>query len=104
MAATPQSRTRNADPGKPESCEVTLRYFAWLREKVGTGEERTTLPSEIKTVGDLLRWQVMRGHPFDAAFAKPDAIRVALDHAHAKPTAAIAGAREIAFFPPVTGG
>jgi molybdopterin synthase sulfur carrier subunit len=47
---------------------------------------------------------VTRGHPFDAAFAKPDAIRVALDHAHAKPTATIANAREIAFFPPVTGG
>jgi molybdopterin synthase sulfur carrier subunit len=84
--------------------EVTLRYFAWLREKTGVNEEHLVLPPGIMTVGDLLRWQPTRGHPFDMAFAKPDAIRVALDHAHAKPSASIAGAREIAFFPPVTGG
>jgi molybdopterin synthase sulfur carrier subunit len=107
MTATPDSqaperRAPESDNAGPQ--EVVLRYFAWLREKTGTGEERMMLPPEIVTVGDLLRWQSTRGHPFDAAFAKPDAIRVALDHAHAKPTAAVAGAREIAFFPPVTGG
>lgn len=84
--------------------EVTLRYFAWLREKTGVNEERLVLPPGITTVGDLLRWQPTRGHPFDMAFAKPEAIRVALDHAHAKPDAPIADSREVAFFPPVTGG
>jgi len=59
---------------------------------------------EIATVADLLRWQASRGAPFDQAFAKPEAIRVALDRAHAKPGAPTAGAKEIAFFPPVTGG
>ncbi len=83
---------------------VVLRYFAWLREKTGISDERVALPPEILTVADLLHWQASRGHPFDLAFAKPDVIRVALDHAHAKPAASIAGAREIAFFPPVTGG
>lgn len=83
---------------------VVLRYFAWLREKTGLNEERLTLPPEIVTVADLLGWQPTRGHPFDLAFASPETIRVALDHTHAKPSAAIAGAREIAFFPPVTGG
>lgn len=83
---------------------VVLRYFAWLREKIGINDERLTLPPEIVTVGDLLSWQPTRGHPFDLAFAKPETIRVALDHAHAKPGASIANAREIAFFPPVTGG
>ena len=87
-----------------ESHEVVLRYFAWLREKTGISEERVVLPHSVATVGDLLRWQPSRGHPFDLAFVKPDAVRVALDHAHAKPGAPIAGAREIAFFPPVTGG
>jgi molybdopterin synthase sulfur carrier subunit len=86
------------------SRDVVLRYFAWLRERTGISEERVALPIEIATVGDLLRWQASREPPFDLAFAKPDAIRVALDHAHAKPAALIAGAREIAFFPPVTGG
>jgi molybdopterin synthase sulfur carrier subunit len=86
------------------TAEITLRYFAWLREKTGCSEERIVLPRDIATVGDLLRWQNARGHPFDMAFAKPEAIRVALDHAHAKPGTSIANAREIAFFPPVTGG
>jgi sulfur-carrier protein len=89
---------------KATNAEVTLRYFAWLRERAGVGEERLTLPSDVLTVGDLLLWQSRRGHPFDQAFAKPEVIRVAIDHAHAKPTAAIGAAREIAFFPPVTGG
>ncbi len=84
--------------------EVTLRYFAWLRERAGVSEERLSLPAEVLTVADLLRWQSRRGHPFDHAFEKADAIRVAIDHAHAKPAAVIGQAREIAFFPPVTGG
>jgi molybdopterin synthase sulfur carrier subunit len=83
---------------------VILRYFAWLREKTGMNEERITLPPDIATVGDLLRWQATRGHPFDMAFEKPEAIRVALDHAHAKPGSPLDDVREIAFFPPVTGG
>jgi molybdopterin synthase sulfur carrier subunit len=83
---------------------VVLRYFAWLREKTGINEEQITLPSGIATVGDLLRWQATRGHPFDMAFAKPEAIRVALDRAHARHETSISNAREIAFFPPVTGG
>lgn len=81
-----------------------LRYFAWLREKTGVSEERITLPEDVLTVADLLRWQSSREAPFSLAFAKPEAIRVALDHAHARPTAHVAGAREIGFFPPVTGG
>jgi molybdopterin synthase sulfur carrier subunit len=84
--------------------EVTLRYFAWLRERAGVSEERLRLPADIVTVRDLLLWQARRGQPFDRAFAKPEAIRVAIDHAHVKPTAAVGNAREIAFFPPVTGG
>ncbi|MBA2127261.1 molybdopterin converting factor subunit 1 [Hyphomicrobium methylovorum] len=90
-----------AETQKPE---VVLRYFAWLRERTGFSEERIRLPEGIETVSDVLRWQTTRGHPFDVAFAKPDPIRVALDRTHAKTSASIANAREIAFFPPVTGG
>jgi molybdopterin synthase sulfur carrier subunit len=86
------------------SPEVTLRYFAWLRERAGVSEERVALPTDVVTVADLLLWQSRRGSPFDHAFAKPEAIRVAIDQTHAKPTAMIGAAREIAFFPPVTGG
>ena len=76
---------------------VLLRYFAWLREKTGVSEERLTLAPDIPTVAELLRWQASRGHPFDAAFAKPEAIRVALDHAHAKPGAARRRAKSPSF-------
>lgn len=96
--------TEKLNTEKPDAGEIVLRYFAWLRERTGLSEERLTLPPSILTVGDLLLWQSQRGHPFDQAFAKPEAIRVAIDHAHAKPAASIASAREIAFFPPVTGG
>lgn len=84
--------------------EIVLRYFAWLRERTGCTEEHLYLPDDIATVADVLRWQASRGHPFDSAFANPEPIRVALDRTHAKSSASVAGVKEIAFFPPVTGG
>jgi sulfur-carrier protein len=87
-----------------KSTEVTIRYFAWVREKIGRGEERVQLPHTVITVRDLMLWQQSRGPEFAAAFARPDAIRSALDKVHVKADANIGGAREIGFFPPVTGG
>ena len=84
--------------------EVTLRYFAWVREKTGRGEERVVLPPNLATVSDLVGWLKTRGPGFDAAFARPDTIRTALDRVHVRGDASITDAREIAFFPPVTGG
>lgn len=89
---------------QPSNRTVTLRYFAWVREKAGLSEERIALPTNLHTVRDILLWQPTRGEAFANAFAKPDAIRVALDHVHARPDAKIDDAREIGFFPPVTGG
>jgi molybdopterin synthase sulfur carrier subunit len=83
---------------------VKLLYFAWVREKVGSGSEELELPPGVETVSDLIGWLRTRGPEFDAAFARPQVIRAALDRVHVKPSARIAGAREIAFFPPVTGG
>lgn len=84
--------------------EITLRYFAWVREKIGRGEERLALPAGLKTVADVLVWQSTRGPEFEDAFGKPGIIRTAIDRRHVKSTAPIDGAHEIAFFPPVTGG
>ena len=84
--------------------DITLRYFAWVREKTGRAEERVTLPAGIETVADVLIWLGTRGPEFEDAFRKPGLIRTAIDQRHVKPDTAIAGAREIAFFPPVTGG
>jgi molybdopterin synthase sulfur carrier subunit len=76
--------------------EITLRYFAWVREKTG--------PSGVVTVADLLAWLQSRGPGFEDAFSKPGVIRTAIDKRHVKAETPIAGAQEIAFFPPVTGG
>jgi molybdopterin synthase sulfur carrier subunit len=83
---------------------VKLRYFAWVREKTGRTEEELALPGGVETVGDLVAWLKTRGPEFEEAFRRADVIRAAVDQAHAKPEATIKGAREIAFFPPVTGG
>ena len=58
----------------------------------------------MHTVGDLMAWLSARDETYAHAFEKPKVIRAAIDHAHVKADAAIAGASEIAFFPPMTGG
>jgi sulfur-carrier protein len=83
---------------------VKLLYFSWVREKVGSGSEELELPPGVETVSDVIGWLRTRGPEFDKAFARPQVIRAALDKVHVKPSARIADAREIAFFPPVTGG
>ena len=83
---------------------VNLLYFAWVREKVGLGEETRDIPAEIETVAELIAWLRGQGAEYENAFARPEIIRAAIDQQHVPASTAIAGAREIAFFPPVTGG
>lgn len=83
---------------------VDLLYFAWVREAVGTGHERIDLPLEIGTVTDLLDWLATRGANYAAAFADRGRVRAAVDQQFVPLDHAVAGAREIALFPPVTGG
>ena len=83
---------------------MKLVYFAWVRERVGKPEEQVELPEGIATVADLVRWLKSRGEEYDHAFENEGVVRAAVDHVHVKPEARIAGAREIAFFPPMTGG
>ncbi|MEO1207005.1 MAG: molybdopterin converting factor subunit 1 [Pseudomonadota bacterium] len=83
---------------------VKLMYFAWVREKVGMSSEVATLPKTAKTVGDVMAWLKTRGPEFKAAFENDTVIRAAIDQTHAQHDASITDAREIAFFPPVTGG
>jgi molybdopterin synthase sulfur carrier subunit len=79
-------------------------YFAWVRERIGVSEEEIAPPREVETVRQLVEWLAARGDGYAAAFANPRTIRAALDKTHATPDAPIASAREIAFFPPMTGG
>jgi sulfur-carrier protein len=86
------------------SREIKLVYFAWVRERVGKPEETVTLPSGATTVAELIDWLKTRGEEYAYAFENGPLIRAAIDKAHVKHETAIAGAREIAFFPPMTGG
>ena len=83
---------------------VKIRYFAWVREKTGKAEEVLDLPASVRTVAELVAWLKGLGPEYAEAFARAEVVRAAVDHAHVKPSASLAGAREVAFFPPVTGG
>ncbi|HMB10287.1 molybdopterin converting factor subunit 1 [Saliniramus sp.] len=83
---------------------VKIVYFAWVRERIGKTEETLEPPVDIITVADLAGWLAGRGEEYAYAFENPQIVRAAIDHEHVKPDTAITGAREIAFFPPMTGG
>ena len=79
-------------------------YFAWVRERIGKAEEEISPPADVATVGELIAWLSRRGEEYAHAFEKAAIIRTAIDRTHVKHDSRIAGAREIAFFPPMTGG
>jgi molybdopterin synthase sulfur carrier subunit len=83
---------------------VKLLYFAWVREKIGRAEEVVDLPANLTTVADLVDWLRQRGPEYEAALSRPGVVRAAVDKRHVQSDTMIAGAREIALFPPVTGG
>ncbi|MBC8013065.1 MAG: molybdopterin converting factor subunit 1 [Methyloceanibacter sp.] len=83
---------------------MRLLYFAWVKEKTGISVEEVELPQGVTTIGDVMVWLKSRGPEFANAFAQSAVIRAAIDQSHVRHDAKIAGAREIAFFPPVTGG
>ena len=96
---------RGAPSGAPAAARVvTVRYFAWVREKAGLAEERLDLPADVATVADLVAILRARGGGYEDAFGAPGVVRAAVDQTHVKPSHRLGDAKEIAFFPPVTGG
>jgi sulfur-carrier protein len=83
---------------------MNIRYFAWVRERVGVEEETIDVPGNVKTVSDLISHLKSLDDNHAAAFEEEEAIRVALDQMHVETDAVIGNAREAAFFPPMTGG
>ena len=81
---------------------VRMRYFAWLRERVGESAE--TIETDAATVRELVDELAAREERYALAFADLSAVRVALDEELADLAAPLAGVREVAFFPPMTGG
>ena len=83
---------------------MQLLYFAWVREKIGVGEENRDIPDHIITVNDLLTWLASLGENYSQALSAKDRLRIAVDQNHANLDDQVKGAQEIAIFPPVTGG
>jgi molybdopterin synthase sulfur carrier subunit len=81
---------------------LRVRYFAWLRERVGAAEEE--VETDAATVAELVEELRARDEAHALAFADLRAVRVAVDEELAEPGAALRGVREVAFFPPMTGG
>ncbi|WP_417588579.1 molybdopterin converting factor subunit 1 [Pararhodobacter oceanensis] len=81
---------------------MTVLYFAWLRERIG--EPRDTITTEAATVADLVAELRAREERYALAFSDLGSIRVALDQELSDFDAPLAGVREVAFFPPMTGG
>lgn len=83
---------------------LDILYFAWVRERIGVDQERVEPPIEVTDVAGLIGWLATRSPGHAEALAEPTRLRAAIDQTFAPLDAPIAGAREVAIFPPVTGG
>lgn len=83
---------------------IRLLYFAWVREAIGRDGETIEPPIGVRDVAGLIGWLAARGGGYAEALAEPARLRCAIDQRFAPIDATIAGATEIALFPPVTGG
>lgn len=81
---------------------IDVLYFAWVRERIG--EPRDRVETTAATVNDLVAELRAREPRYEAAFADLSALRVALDQELSEFDAPLKGVREVAFFPPMTGG
>jgi len=82
--------------------KLDVLYFAWLRERIGLGREQ--IETDAATVADLVAELRAREDRYDLAFSDMASVRVAIDQDLTTLDASLEGAREVAFFPPMTGG
>ena len=83
---------------------MKLLYFAWLRQKIGVETEQVALPDDVTDVAGLIVWLKGRGDNYAEALKNDKVIKVAVNHAYARPGTALKDSDEVALFPPVTGG
>lgn len=84
--------------------QLTILYFARMREAVGKARETVEPPDSVKSVGQLRAWLILRGEPWCSAFSQVQPLRTALDQVVSTDEATLRDGAEVAFFPPVTGG
>jgi molybdopterin synthase sulfur carrier subunit len=84
--------------------DITLRFFASVREALGTAEETVTLPAGVTTVGAVREHLMKRGGAWEKALAADQPLRTAFNHVMCPSDTPIEAGGEVAFFPPVTGG
>lgn len=84
--------------------EINVLYFAWLRGKTGTGQERLELPPDVDSVQELTDWLKRRSAGHAAALDNLAVVRVAVNQEYVQPDHPVRAGDEVAFFPPVTGG
>ncbi len=83
---------------------MKLRYFAWVRTRIGVAAEEVEPPPEVATVADLIDWLCLRGEHYRATFERREVLRVAVNHVFVRVDHPVAADDEVALFPPVTGG
>ncbi|MEL6875952.1 MAG: molybdopterin converting factor subunit 1 [Pseudomonadota bacterium] len=84
--------------------KLDIVYFAWVKERLGKTEDGLDIPEDIRTVEDVIDHLCGRGDIYDQVFADRSRLRFALDQQLVQLDAKLADARELAIFPPVTGG
>jgi sulfur-carrier protein len=83
---------------------MDVLYFAWVRERIGVSHEQVTPPAEVASVAELIAWLATRSPGHAEAFREPARLRAAIDQQFVPLDVALGEAREVAIFPPVTGG
>ena len=83
---------------------MKVLYFAKVREAIGLSEENIDLPPNVKTVDDFLNYMISKDKKYDFALNNKDAIHIACDEEHVNKDFILNDTKEIAIFPPVTGG
>jgi molybdopterin synthase sulfur carrier subunit len=84
--------------------KIHLRFFAGVRETLGTAQEELPLPPDVLTVGDVRRLLIARGGAWAEALAEGRSLRMAYNQTMSGPDTLLTDGCEVAFFPPVTGG
>ncbi len=82
--------------------KLDVLYFAWVRERIGVAKEQVS--TDAKTVSDLIKELSSREERYQVAFQDMTVVKIAIDQVLAPLDASLANAKEVAFFPPMTGG